>query len=381
MNEAGNEAGIRGRGYSAFFLSGVCAIASGVVVSLLQEKFGLTYAETGGLLSLMSVGNMLAAFLAGYLPGKIGTRAAVLTLTLGYLLGYGTIAATQAVAVLMAAFFAIGLAKGTALNRCTVMAGMHARDRGKSLQILHSCYACGALLCPFVVSGLSGVSSRAPMIGLAVCGLVMWLVFAGARFPGKQPGAAEKRKKEPADRSFLRSGKFWLLTAMVFCQNAAETSVTGWMVTYYRNQEILSGIFSAYTMTVMWSATLMARLLLAFVIPVRNKARALCLMGLACTVLYGLMIPQQEAVPAVAVLFLFSAAIAGVNPMSTAMTGSVMSPESMGILLPVAATGGILMPAVIGFVAGSVSLQAGMLVNLIPCAGIAILGWILWRKR
>lgn len=376
-----NEAGIRGRGYSAFFLSGICAIASGVVVSLLQEKFGLTYAETGGLLSLMSVGNMLAAFLAGYLPRKIGARAAVLTLTLGYLLGYGTIAATQAVAVLMAAYFAIGLAKGTALNRCTVMAGMHARDRGKSLQILHSCYACGALLCPFVVSGLSGVSSRAPMIGLAGCGLAMWLVFASARFPGKQPGTAEKNPKQPADRSFLRSGNFWLLTAMVFCQNAAETSVTGWMVTYYRNQEILSGIFSAYTMTVMWSATLIARLLLAFVIPVKNKARALCLMGLACTALYGLMIPQREAVPAVAVLFLFSAAIAGVNPMSTAMTGAVMSPESMGILLPVAATGGIVMPAVIGFVAGSVSLQAGMLVNLIPCAGIAILGWIMWKKK
>ena len=280
----------------------------------------------------------------------------------------------------MAAFFALGLAKGTALNRCTVMAGTHARDRGRSLQLLHACYACGALLCPFVVSGLSGISSHAPMIGLAACGLAMWLVFVSARFPRRRNTGGVQKRNQPADRSFLRSGSFWLLTAMVFCQNAAETSVTGWMVTYYRNQEILSGIFSAYSMTVMWSATLIARLLLAFVIPVKNKARALCLMGLACTALYALMIPQKAAVPAVLVLFLFSAAIAGVYPMSTAMTGTVMSPESMGIMLPIAATGAILMPAVIGFVANAVSLQAGMMVNLIPCAGIAILGWVIWKK-
>ena len=167
---------------------------------------------------------------------------------------------------------------------------------------------------------------------------------------------------------------------MVFCQNAAETSVTGWVVTYFRNREVLSGIFSAYTMTIMWSATLIVRLLLAFAIPVRNKPAALCIMGIACTALYALMIPLSDPVPAILVLFLFSAAIAGVNPMSTAMTGNNMSPESMGILLPVAACGGILMPAVIGFVASAVSLQAGMMMNLIPCVGIALLGLIMKRK-
>ena len=80
------------------------------------------------------------------------------------------------------------------------------------------------------------------------------------------------------------------------------------------------------------------------------------------------------------VLFLFSAAIAGVNPMSTGMTGKSMSPESMGILLPIAACGGILMPAVIGFAANQFGLQAGMLTNLVPCLGIMILGGILRKE-
>ena len=281
--------------------------------------------------------------------------------------------------LLMAAFFLVGLAKGAALNRCTVMAGMHTENRTRSMQILHSCYACGALLCPFLINALSGAGEKLPLAGLAAAGLAMWLLLAFSGMEGKNgtaEGAAQQR-----DRSFLRTKTFWLLTAMVFCQNAAETGVTGWLVTYYREREILSGVLSAYAMTIMWSATLTARLLIAFVLPIRNHAKALCVMGACCTALYALMIPLTDPVPAITVLFLFSASIAGVNPMSTGMTGRNMSPESMGILLPIAACGGILMPAVIGFAANWFGLQTGMLTNLVPCLGIMILGGVLRKNE
>ena len=365
----------RRTGYGVFFLSGICAISSGIVVSLLREQIGLSFARTGTLLSMMSVGNMLAAFLAGWLPGKIGTRAAILLLCAGYTLGYGGTALTGTAALLMAAFFLVGLAKGAALNRCTVMAGMHTRNRTRSMQILHSCYACGALLCPFLINALGAAGGKLPLAGLAAVGLAMWLLLAFSGMEGRRP--AEDGPARGRDLSFLRTRTFWLLTAMVFCQNAAETGVTGWLVTYYREREILSGVLSAYAMTIMWSATLIARLLIAFVLPIRNHAKALCIMGACCAALYALMIPMTETVPAVAVLFLFSAAIAGVNPMSTGMTGKHMNPESMGILLPIAASGGILMPAVIGFAANRFGLQTGMLINLAPCLGIMVLGVVL----
>ena len=376
---AGKDTRIRRTGYGVFFLSGICAMSSGIVVSLLREQYGLSFARTGTLLSMMSVGNMLAAFLAGWLPGKIGTRAAILILCAGYTLGYGGTALTGTAALLTVAFFLVGMAKGAALNRCTVMAGMHTENRTRSMQILHSCYACGALLCPFLINALSGAGEKLPLAGLAAAGLAMWLLLAFSGMEGRI-GRAEGPVQQ-RDRSFLRTKTFWLLTAMVFCQNAAETGVTGWLVTYYREREILSGVLSAYAMTIMWSATLIARLLIAFVLPIRNHAKALCVMGACCAGLYALMIPLTEPVPAIAVLFLFSAAIAGVNPMSTGMTGKNMSPESMGILLPIAACGGILMPAVIGFAANQFGLQTGMLTNLVPCLGIMILGGVLRKNE
>ena len=93
----------RSVGMGAFFLSGICAISSGVIVSLLQEKYGFSFSTTGMLLSFMNAGNICAAFLSGVLPNRIGIRGTVLTLSAGYSLGYLLTAVTGWTGALIAA--------------------------------------------------------------------------------------------------------------------------------------------------------------------------------------------------------------------------------------------------------------------------------------
>ena len=73
---------LRNVGFITFFFSGICAISSGVVVSLLQEQYGFAYGMTGTLLSLMSIGNLLAGFLIAMLPGRLGMKPSILLLTI-----------------------------------------------------------------------------------------------------------------------------------------------------------------------------------------------------------------------------------------------------------------------------------------------------------
>lgn len=94
------------------------------------------------------------------------------------------------------------------------------------------------------------MSGSFAVLVLAVLGLLLWLVYMGTPFAGKSAG-----KKEVTDWSFLKSTRFWLLTGLLFCQNAAEQSVTGWMVTYFKGSGIIAGALAAYTVTVMWGAT------------------------------------------------------------------------------------------------------------------------------
>lgn len=369
---------LRTTGFTAFFLSGTCAISSSIIVSLLQETHGFSFGVTGTLLAAMSIGNMVASFAAGILPAKIGTRGTVALLCFGYFLGYLMTAVSGLTAVLTLAFFIAGLGKGGAINTCTVLVGGNSPDRTRGMNIMHACYACGALICPFLIAAIATHSTALPSIALAVLGLLLWLVLMSARLPGK---AEEAKAKKQIDLSFLRSAKFWLLTALVFCQNAAEISVSGWLVTYFKSQQILSGTLSTYTVTIMWSATLIARLLIAFVVPIKDMFKTLSIMGLFCTVLYGAMMFSDAPVMAVVLLFAFAFAMAGVNPLAIAGTGKIMNATSMGILLPISSMGAIIMPWVIGIVADTMCLRAGMVCNLVPCAGILILSLIIRRME
>ena len=255
-------------GFITFFFSGICAISSGVVVSLLQEQYGFAYGMTGTLLSLMSIGNLLAGFLIAMLPGKLGMKPSILLLTIGYALGYAMMGLSGAVAVLALGFFLVGIAKGSVINTCTILVSDNSADRTRGMNLMHSCYACGALLCPFFIAAAGKVSGSFAVLVLAVLGLLLWLVYMGTPFAGKGAG-----KKEVTDWSFLKSTRFWLLTGLLFCQNAAEQSVTGWMVTYFKGSGIIAGALAAYTVTVMWGATLVARLLIAFVFPFKQPRK------------------------------------------------------------------------------------------------------------
>lgn len=398
---------LRNAGFILFFLSGICAISSGVVVSILRDSYDLSFSSTGTLLSIMSAGNIVASFLAGVLPAKIGAKKAVLLLTIGYFLGYLLCAFTGIFGLLAFAFLSIGLAKGSAITNCNVLVSTNAIERTRAMNVLHACYAAGALLCPFLIQAFLGIDAHAPMIGIALAGLLMWFLFLVTKLPDERTSAStttsahanadDHHADGPAATSraaaasttsagsentfaFLRDSTFWILTALVFCQNAAEQSVNGWLVTYFKSEQILSGTLANYTVSIMWGSTLIARLLIAFVFPVKNLYKTLSIMGLGLTVLYAILVQMHTPVAASVALFLFAFAMAGVNPLAISGVGQMTSPASMGTLLSTATCGAILMPYIIGRIGDAISLQAGMAANLVPCIGILVLSLVMYRR-
>ena len=361
---------LRNTGFLTFFFSGICAISAGVVVSLLQEEYSFAYGMTGTLLSLMSIGNLIAGFLVGVLPGALGMKRSVLLLTIGYAVGYSLMGLTGAVAVLALAFFLVGIAKGSVMNTCTILVSDNSASRTRGMNLMHSCYACGALLCPFLIAAAARVSTALAVFLLAVLGLMLWLVYGFTPLGGGSQKTA--RTKEVIDWSFLHAPRFWLLTGLLFCQNAAEQSVTGWMVTYFKGSGIIAGSLAAYTVTVMWGATLVARLLIAFVFPFKNPRKAMVGMSVLCTFFYVLLVMAHTQGMAIVLLFAFAFSMAGLNPTAVASAGRMTSVTSMGIMLPVASSGAILMPWIIGIVAEKAGLAAGMASNIVPCVGLII---------
>ena len=367
---------LRNAGFVTFFFCGICVISAGVVVSLLQEQYGFAYGMTGTLLSLMSVGNLLAGFLTGVLPGLLGLKRSVLLLTLGYAVGYGIMGFSGAEVLLALAFFLVGIAKGSAMNACTILVSDNSADRTRGMNLMHSCYACGALLCPFLIAAAARVSTTLAVLVLAALGVVIWLVYRATPMDNRPQNAKGGAK---IDWSFLHSARFWLLTVLLFCQNAVEQSVTGWMVTYFKGSGILEGTLATYTVTVMWGATLIARLLIAFVFPFRQPRRAMVVMAVGCTAFYAAMMRVHTPLAAILLLFAFAFSMAGMNPTIVASAGKMTSVTSIGVMLPAASGGAILMPWIIGRVAEHAGLAAGMASNVVPCAGLIVFSILVAR--
>lgn len=361
-------------GYIAFMFSGLCAISSGVVVSILKEKYNLSFGMSGTLLSLMSIGNMLASFAAGILPGKIGQRKTVAFLCLGYFIGYMLMAFFGNPGILMGAFILVGIAKGCTINNCTVLVGNNVENKAKGMSLMHAFYATGAMVGPFVITALLLVNQTLPMVGIAIGGLLLWLTFMLAGLPDKP---VIKDNKKTTDFSFLKTARFWLLTGLIFCQNSAETAVSGWLVTYYKDNGILGNTLSTYTVTVMWGATLIARLLIAFVLPIKNAFYAISVMGAGCSILYLGLINAHTPVMAILMLFGFAFFMAGVNPVGMSGVGKRLDPATVGVLIPIASLGQIVMPWIIGVLADRIGLSAGMFLNIIPCVGMLVLSLII----
>jgi len=365
-------------GMAAFFLSGICAISSGIIVSILRDQYQFNYSFSGTLVSTMSIGNMVALLLSGILPGMIGEKTTTLLLTCGYFIGYLISALTGNPIFLAFGFLLAGLAKGCTANKCTILVGGNTDDRPKAMNLMNAWFALGALLCPFLIASLQGIHASMPMICVSATGLCLWFVFLFSGLPGKMPSVTGTPKK--TDYSFLKSSVFWLLALLLFCGIGAEYIVNGWVVTYYKDEHILSGTFATYTVTVQWTFTLIARVLLAFLLKNRNPFKAIAIMGAGMTVMYGVLLMVDTPIPALTALALFAFSVAGVYPMALACIGDMLSSASVGILLAFAGVGGIVFPWLVGIIGDAAGLRSGMAVNLIPCIGIIMISLIMISK-
>ena len=374
MNSSYNRLHYR-TGMICFFLSGIGAISSGIIVSLLRDRYGFSYGFTGTLVSVMSIGNMISLLTAGILPDLIGEKATTLILCSGYALGYALMAFTGSPALLLFAFLIAGVAKGCTANKCTVLSGNNTDNKPRAMNLMNAWFALGALLCPFLISFTGQLGFPVPMLSVGAAGLLLWILFLRAGLPGRSSVKGHAEKK--TNYSFLKNPVFWILTMLLFCQNGAEYTVNGWLVTYYKNEGIMAGALAAYSVTIQWLFTLAARLFLAYGIKIKNTFKALSIMGTGATVMYIILIRMTSTGPAALALGLFSVFLAGIYPMAVASVGKMMSSASVGVLLSIGGLGGIIFPWFVGIVADNTTLRTGMAVNIIPCVGVLLLSLVM----
>lgn len=144
-------------------------------MSLLQDRYALGYEWGGVLLAGVERGKSAVRLYNGYADRAARHAqhdAAAVDRRCG---GYFAMALTGNPWLLVLAFGLVGAAKGCVLNTDSVLVAISAEDRTQGMNLAHSRFALGSLVCPLLIAALGLLHWRAPMIGLGLCGCLLWL--------------------------------------------------------------------------------------------------------------------------------------------------------------------------------------------------------------
>ncbi len=359
--------------YFAFFCSGMMSTLLGAILPSMKIEYDMNYVLSGMVLSAHQIGNFCAVLIAGFLPYAIGRKKSTLLLCSGIVLGLTLMTLTGNPALLLVAFTATGIGRGTMSNITNVVVSEVAENKAGGLNFLHASFAVGAFISPFiailVTSGL-GLSWKLAALIVAACEIIALVGIGLSRLASKP-----MTRRSDGGRDFVRSGSFWLNTFIMFFYLCAEASIIGWLVTYFKDSGIMSTSLAQSTSSLLWIMVMIGRITCASVSNKVNKNKLILGLGLSMTFFFILMISTRNIMVIFPSLLGVGVSMSGIYPttLSTMDRRFNSSTVATGTCIATATVGAILMPMVVGAVAerqgigggiGSISIALAVMVVL-----------------
>jgi len=346
--------------YFAFFTSGMMSTLIGALLPFMKTEYQMSYVLSGAVISAHQIGNFAALLIAGYLPYLIGRKNSTLTLSLGIVIGFVLMTLSGNPLLLLIAFAFTGIGRGTMSNITNVVMSEIAENKTAGLNLLHASFAVGAFLAPFLAilsTSVFGVYWRISAWVLVLFELTVLFFLSRSSLSGKP-----KAKQKDEGRDFMRSGKYWLNTFILFFYLCGEASVVGWLVTYFNDTGRLSPALAQTTSSALWIFILVGRLICATLSLKMNKNVLLVILGALQVVFFLMMISVEHIALIYLSLFGFGLAMSGTYPttLSTMDRKFNSSTIATGTCIATATVGAITMPIIVGSVAQAVGIAGGL---------------------
>ncbi len=350
--------------YAVFLMNGMLALSIGSLLPFVRDARGLDYGFCGLIVSLHSVGNLLSSFFAGTLPLAIGKKKSILIFQAAFALSYCMILFGKGNTVLAAAFLMTGLARGAASNYCNSKINGLAPGKAWIINGLHAMFSVGAFVFPILLTLITGTNADhwvyacVLMIALGVLTWILYLLIP----EDEEAVSSHTEEVKESNWGFLKEPLFYLVILTLFFYLCAEQGVIGWMITYFKDTELLSPSVSTITASVQWLMILLGRLSAAFLSLKIAKEKLLPVMGVGLVAFFIILIFSKTTFWIMFGIVGFGYSMAGIYPTTVSFAGKLLQKYSMAwsFILTTASFGSILMPSVIGKIAASAGIAVGM---------------------
>ena len=370
--------------FYTFFVNGIIALILGAILPYMRGTYDLSYKVAGILIAFHSIGNLIASFVAGVLPLRIGRRKSVLFLSSFAVIGFFLMIITDNPFLLIFAFAATGLTKGGVSNFNNGIMNEIATGKGWALNILHGFFAVGAFVSPFLAMLFTRNNPDGwihVILVVAIMCLTSFCIFVFIPIPNdkliksnnkskKDNGNNEAKVKVKTDWSFLKNKYFITATGILFFYMGAEQGINGWLVTYFKDSGLMSGPLAQIMSSVLWLIILFGRILYAWLSTYVEKSKLLIGGAIGYLIFFIMLLSGREIRPIFIGIIGVGFFMSGIFPTTLASIGIFIIdyPMALSFMLTIAGLGAIIMPIVIGAVADTVGIIGGMSMVIVAVA-------------
>lgn len=358
--------------FLAFVSLGLPDTVLGVAWPTLRQRFGLTQAGLGLVLSFGVGGYFLSGLLAGRLVRALGVGALLATSSGLVALGLVAYALAPSWYLFFPVAAVIGLGSGAIDSALNAYAAHHFPVR--IMNWLHASWSVGATIGPAIMTGsIAWTTSYRPGYAVLAAALgAMAFAFASTRTSWNEsgndpapplPGPVTEPAVPPADPggwAVLRRGRVWLQIAVFFVYTGVEMGTGAWCFTVSREVRGLSVADAGFWTTVFWGSLAAGRVGLGFVVDRFGPDRLLRLVTV--TALAG--VTAFAALPGLGGrlgLVVLGLSLAPVFPTLMSRTPARLGPEvthhAVGYQVSAATLGSAILPGGYGLLATRAGLE------------------------
>ncbi|MBU3143294.1 sugar MFS transporter [Clostridium sp. CF012] len=348
--------------FFVFAVNGLYAMILGSLLPIISNEYGLNNTMSGALLSAHQAGNLIAGFIAGVLPLYLGRKKAIMFLCSFVVMGFSIMVLTGNPVLLILGFLFTGLSRGSISNFNNTIVNEVSNSSPAALNFLHSIFAIGALIAPFLVilsTNIGGDKGWKIAAGVIIV-LAIISIFLFSKM--KIDDATKKKEKVKISYEFLKNRNFLISAGILFFYLCAEATINGWMVKYFIDSRIMTIEYAQKLASLLWAVILVGRLTCAFLGDKVSKKALLLTTSIGTAGFYLLLLSSQNLTVITIAIMGLGLSMAGIYPTTISTIGNTIKtyPMSMGVLLMVSGLGAIMMPIITGALSDAFGILAGM---------------------
>ena len=344
-----------------FLVNGILVLMTSSILVYLMQDYHLDYDQGGMLLSIQSIGNLLANFFSGPLSTWIGRKKTLILSSACFAIGFAGVALTPPLYLLYLALFISGLGWGSANNLVNfLLVRATAGDSGK-MALVHTCFSVGAFVAPLLVGSAVqyGLSWQLPVAGVAV--LSVLLIAVNFFMPIDESGRNRSRQG-PINLSFLKNWRFYLYLMILFLYVGIEMGFSSWLVTYLTTRRHFQPTAAQSLLSLLWICMIAGRTCLIFIGSKVNKATFLMLETLGAVLSAILLVSSASPGMLALSVALMGLSLSGIYSMVLSNANDLVAESSSisGTMMSFGGLGSTVLPLLAGMIAQRSGIITGL---------------------